>query len=550
MNYINETLFFTVVIWTLGVFILAAYKRSKYFLHMMQLEEYKNNNFIKWTEKFSYKIYPRKIIINTGLTFILTVVYVISSFITKAQGIFISFIIIWSILMVFTINFKKEKVKKDLVFTPKAKRLFAFSWIVYVIDIILDIFVLRLITDNVYFYPVLLLLMTINYLLADKVMYIANILIRPIENKINRYYFDLAQDKMKSFNNLKVVGITGSVGKTTTKLITSTIINDKYKLLKTSESHNTKMEISKAINNKLSNDFEAFVVELNGRKTGYIKELAKLTNPSIGVLTAIGPSHMESVNNIENIMKTKYELIEELPADGIAIFNYDDKYIKKLADKTFKEKILFGMKDLEKLDIYATDVKVNEKGSTFILNDNEDSIKCETKLLGKHNISNLLAGAAVAKALGFSLKDISKGIKKVKPAPHRLELKDSGTEDIIIDDTFNSNLIGSKKALEIISKFERGRKIIITPGIIQLGEQEEKENKEFSKNIAKICNYSILIGEKRTKPIYDGLVKEGFNEENIFVVNSLEDAKKRLQSIVKPKDVVLFENHLPDNYKE
>ncbi|MTI69544.1 MAG: UDP-N-acetylmuramoyl-tripeptide--D-alanyl-D-alanine ligase [Firmicutes bacterium] len=550
MDYINNTLFFTIVFCTLGVFILAAYKRSKYFLHMMQLEEYKNSNFIKWTEKFSYKIYPKKIIINTGLIFILTVVYVISAFIIKAKSIFISFIIIWLILMVFTINIKKEKVKKDLVFTLRAKRLFAANWIVYVIDIILDIFILRLLTDNVYFYPVLLLLMTINYLLADKVMYIANILIRPIENKINKYYFDLAQDRIRSFKDLKVVGITGSVGKTTTKLITSTIINDKFKLLKTSEGHNTKMEISKAINNTLSNECEAFVVELKARKIGDIKEQAKLTNPSIGVLTAIGPSNMKNFNNIENIMKTKYELIEELPSDGIAIFNYDDKYIKKLADKTFKEKILFGMENLEKLDIYATDVKVNEMGSTFILNDKEDSIKCETKLLGKHNISNLLAGASVAKALGFSLKDISKGIKKVKPAPNRLELKNLETDFIMIDDTFNSNLIGCKKALEVISKFKEGRKIIITPGIIELGEQDEKENKEFGINIAKVCDYSILVGKKRTKPIYESLVKEGFNEENIFVVNSLEDAKEKLQSIVKPNDVVLFENDLPDNYKE
>src|SRR5690606_36449287 len=123
-----------------------------------------------------------------------------------------------------------------------------------------------------------------------------------------------------------------------TKFITSTILKQKYKVLSTPESYNTPMGLSKVINNELTEEYQVFIAEMGARNIGDIKELAQLTKPKIGVITSIGPAHLETFKNIENIMKTKYELIEELSIDGIAIFNYDNEYVKKLADKTFKEK--------------------------------------------------------------------------------------------------------------------------------------------------------------------------------------------------------------------
>ncbi|MEY8302794.1 UDP-N-acetylmuramoyl-tripeptide--D-alanyl-D-alanine ligase [Anaerosalibacter bizertensis] len=382
-------------------------------------------------------------------------------------------------------------------------------------------------------------------------MILANAIVNPIEKRINTYYYTMAQEKIKSMDDLDTVGITGSFGKTSTKFIVDTILKEKYRVLKTPESYNTPMGISKVINSKLTNDYEIFIAEMGARYIGDIKEIAKLVHPKIGVITSIGPAHLETFKNIENIMKTKYELIEELPSDGIAIFNYDNKYLRKLADKTFKEKILYGLENQEKLDIYATDIEVSELGSSFILKDKSgEEIKCTTKLLGKHNIYNILAGASVAKALGLTFEEIRRGIAKIEPIPHRLNIINPGTGVIVIDDTFNSNPVGVKAALEVLNQFKEGRKIIITPGMVELGDKEEESNREFGVRISTVCDYVILVGKNRTKPIYKGLKESGYNENNIIVVQNLDEATKEFQKIVRPKDVVLFENDLPDNYEE
>lgn len=553
METINNIMFFITIIITAGIGFLAGYYRLEFCLHMMQLEGYKNRNYKNWLKEFGYKVYSKKINIAFG---IFALLLVILSFIPAnsnyATIIWFIYVISWIVMIVLTMSFKKDKAKKELVFTPRAKRLFISNTLVNKIQLGIVIVIYALVVNEyIYYYPIILFVaMTVYYFIPYN-MILANTLILPIEKRINMYYYNMAYDKVRSFKDLKVVGITGSYGKTSTKFITAGILQEKYNVLKTPESYNTPMGISKVINNTLNEQHEVFVVEMGARNIGDIQEVAKLANPQIGILTSVGPTHLETFKNIENIMKTKYELIEELPPEGIAIFNYDNKYVRKLADKTFKEKILYGMEETEKLDIYATDIEVNEMGSTFILRDKKgNSVKCTTKLLGKHNISNLLAGAAAGVALGLSLEEIARGIEKVEPVPHRLQLINPGTGIIVIDDAFNSNPVGAKAALDVISQFKQGKKIIVTPGMVELGDKEEEANEEFGRNIAKVCDYVILIGPNRTKPIYKGIIEEGFSKDKVFVLSTLNEATLKLQQIVKPKDVVLFENDLPDTYNE
>lgn len=537
----------TGLIWGLGVFM-----RGRFFLHMLQLEGYDNDDYLNWIKKYNYRAYPRKNVLLFGLIAIISAAYIVSSFFMQNYVMLIIYAVAWVAIMLLSIDFKKEEAKKDLVFTPRAKRLFTFYFVVCAIELLIVLALYILFAEKIiFFYPIILYTMTMIFFYSPHNMFFGNILVAPIEKKVHRYYYNMAYQKVREFKDLKIVGITGSFGKTSTKFITASILQEKFKTLKTPESYNTPMGISKVINNTLTADYEAFVVEMGAKQIGEIQEVAKLASPQIGVLTSIGPTHLETFKNVENIMKTKYELIEELPPDGIAIFNYDNEHIKRLADKTFKEKILYGMVDVENLDLYATDIEVTELGSQFVLKDKDgNSIECKSKLLGRHNISNLLAGAAIGKALGLTFEEISKGIAKVEPVPHRLQLINPGTGVIIIDDGFNSNPVSSKAALEVISQFKEGRKIIMTPGMIELGDKEEEENKIFGKNIAKTCDYVILIGKNRTKPIFDGIMEEGFSKEKVFVVNSLDEATKTLQGFVRPKDVVLIENDLPDTFNE
>ncbi len=488
-------------------------KKSKFYLHMLQLEGYKSDQYEKWIKANHEKAFSWKII--------------------------------------------NEKAKKPLVFTNRAQRIYGANiFLNAIIILVIGSIVWKMsiglmaLAKIIIFSIYLIGLIFLYYFQSYSLLYSNNFML-PIETSINMKFYKQAQNKIKSMKDLKVVGITGSFGKTSTKFIVATILAEKFKVLNTPESYNTPMGLSKTINNDLSPDDNVFIAELGARNIGDIEEVAALVHPNIGVITSIGPTHLETFINMDNIMKTKYELIEELPTDGLAILNYENEYIKKLADKTFKEKFLYGLEDKEDLDLYAEDIEVSERGSSFTLKLKDgQAIQARTKLLGKHNIYNILAGVAVALRLGLSLDQIRDGIEKIEPIPHRLNIINPGTGLIIIDDAFNSNPIGSKAALEVLSQFKEGKKIIVTPGMVELGAMEVEANTEFGVNIGKVCDYVILIGEKRTQPIYQGLMSINYNKENIFVVNNLEEATIYIQKIAKAKDVILFENDLPDNYNE
>lgn len=483
-------------------------KRTKDSLHMVQLEGYLADHYLKWLSTNKKKAY--------------------------------------------SLSGNEAPIKKPLVMTPRATRLYRANFLISAALVALPAILVNSISSNlVAGLVVLLASMAAVYYYQPIVMALSTMAMKPVEDNINMGYYRAAQSKVKSRDNLEVVGITGSFGKTSTKFIVGTILSQKFNVLNTPESYNTPMGLSKVINNDLSDEHEVFVAEMGAKTIGEIREVAQLAQPRIGILTSIGPVHMDTYKNIDNIMKTKYELIEELPTDGVAVFNYDNEYIRKLADKTFKEKMLYGLENVEELDMYAEDIVVNEKGSKFTLRDREgNSVRCRTKLLGRHNIYNLLAGACVSKILGLSFEEISMGIEKVEPVEHRLNLIESTSGIIVIDDAFNSNPVGTRAALDVLSQFKEGRKIIVTPGMIELGEMEESANHEFGVNIGKVCDYVILVGEQRTKPIYEGLMDTSFNPSNIIVVNNLQEATEEIGKITKPKDVVLFENDLPDNYSE
>ena len=506
---------FDFAIWILLVLVVGGLvlvqKRSKASLHIVQLEGYESENYKKWVFNNKEKAYALK----------------------KST----------------------EPVKKALVFTDRAKRLYMTNIIISFLPMLLVLIFYIAQPKSTTMSLISLIIMAIVvaavYYFQPITVGWANIIIKPIEESINMGFYKSAQNKIKARKDLTVIGITGSFGKTSTKFIIGTILEEKFNVLNTPESYNTPMGLSKVINNDLRAENEIFIAEMGAKVIGEIKEVAELAQPKIGVITSIGPVHIETFKNIDNIMKTKYELIDELPSDGIAVFNYDNEHIKKLADKTFKEKILYGLNNIEDLDIYADDIVVSELGSTFTIRDKDgNSERCTTKLLGRHNIYNILAGVCVSKALGLSFEEIRKGIAKIEPIPHRLNIINPGTGIIIIDDAFNSNPIGAKAALEVLGEFKEGRKIIVTPGMIELGAMEVEANREFGNDIGKVCDFVILMGKIRTQPIYDGLMDVNYNPDNIFIVNNLDEATVQIGKLARPKDVILFENDLPDNYNE
>ena len=521
------------------------YFRIRFSLHMMQIEMYDNEKFINWSKKNRKRFLTQKSRIMIGISALLTIVYILWPY-----NIYI-LVAIWSVASITTLEFSRYEAKKPLVYTGRAKRLFAATILIAVIDIAVIVLVSWLISGDKYFVAVCSTILALALYFGTYYVVGGAWVIKPVEKIINMKYYKMAGNKIKNMEKLTTIGITGSYGKTSTKFITAKIIEQRYKTYKTPGSFNTPMGISKAVNNELDENYNVFVAELGADRIGDIKETARLVSPKIGILTSIGPSHLETFKSIENIVKTKYELIEELPYDGWAIFNYDNEYVKKLADKTYTRKLLYGLNNTGDLDIYADNIKTGREGSTFTLHIKEKgTVECKTSLLGKHNIRNILAGVCAAYALDMTLVQIASGIEKIEPIEHRLQLIDPGTGVLVIDDAFNSNPAGAAAALEVLSEFEGNRKIIVTPGMVELGRIEYEENRKFGVKIGETCDLVILVGENRTRAIREGIEETDFEMHNLVTVKSLKESEDAMKSLLRAGDVVLFENDLPDTYNE
>lgn len=368
------------------------------------------------------------------------------------------------------------------------------------------------------------------------------------ERKINQGFVDDAVRIIDARTDLIRVGITGSYGKTSTKFILGTILKEKYNVLVPPSSYNTPMGVTRVIRELLKPEHEVFLCEMGARRCGEIKELCEIAKPQYGILTSIGNQHLETFGSVENIEKTKYELMQSLPEDGMGFFPADGAACQRLYEAHPGPKCLFGL--TEACDVRAEHLDVGPFGSEFdlVLGD-EASVHCTTQLLGKHNIMNVLGCAAAAHALGLTAAQIAAGIAKAEPVEHRLQLINPNNGTLVIDDAFNSNPNGTRAAMEVLSMYTQFRKICVTPGMVELGDKEEEENEAFGARMAAVCQFVILVGQTRAVPIKRGLLGAGFPEENIFVGDNLDQATEILGALIRPGDVVLFENDLPDHYE-
>lgn len=441
----------------------------------------------------------------------------------------------------------KQKEKKPFALTARVKRLYgALAFALLLPPVIMSLVSLWLLSWlDLILIPILGGIVPALFL--PLLVALAGVIALPIERLIFRLYFKDAEKKLLENPRLIRIGITGSYGKTSTKFILAEILGQKYNVLATPASFNTPMGVTRIIRERLTPGHQVFIGEMGARHVGEIKELSNLVHPRIGLLTAVGPQHLDTFKTLERIEKTKYELIDALPPDGLGVFLHDGAIVTKLYEKTGKPKMLAGK---EGADAWASDVSVSPQGSNFTLHLKDwEPFPCVTSLLGEHNIRNILMAAAVAKHLGLNQEQIKRGILQCKPVEHRLQLLKTPGGVTVIDDAFNTNPRSSKEALKVLSSFP-GRRIIVTPGMVELGAEEARYNEEFGQAMAEAVDVAVLVGKKHTEPIQKGLMEKGFPPESIHVVSSLEEAVQTVNGIIKPGDVVMYENDLPDNYSE
>ncbi len=438
---------------------------------------------------------------------------------------------------------RDRHAKKQFRYTPRMKRLYAVSFIVFCGLLIAFRFCVP--ADAAAVSSVLIMAFP---LFLPLWVALAGLIAWPIEKAISEMYFRDAQRILRERKDLIKIGITGSWGKTSVKFILGTILSEKYNTLVTPSSFNTPMGVTRVIRSSLEPGHRVFIAEMGARHVGDIKEMCRLVHPEIGILTSVGPQHLDTFKTVERVAKTKYELIDALPDNGRCFFQDDQGICLDLYRKTVKPKSLSGM-NAETDDVWAEEIAVSPEGSRFTLCTREFRIPCQTALLGELNIRNIILCASVALSLGLSKEQIARGISRLTPVEHRLQLIPNAGGITIIDDAFNSNIRGAEQAFQVLKEFPP-RRIIITPGMVELGKLEYDMNREFGKKMADGCDTAILVGKKRSTAIREGLTGAGFPENSIRIADSLDEAINIMHTIARSGDTVLFENDLPDNYSE
>lgn len=513
-------------------YLILKYRKS---MHMLQQNSYNTSDrYLKWMFKNYKKVF---------LTYELLVIIpylLLTHFIGKFFAINLIF---YSLLLFIELKIaKNEQNKKSFVITKRIKRLVFTNSLIF----LFIISVIYINYDSLSILIIGLIFFLFGYL-SYIFTFISNTLNIPIEIMVYNHYLKQAKLHLSKRPNLKIVGITGSYGKTSSKNILNDILNSKYVSYTTPKSFNTPNGIIKTINDDLDKFNEIFIVEMGACKLGDIDELCDIVHPKYGIITSIGLAHLETFKTEENIIKGKFELIENLPKDGIAILNKDDIKQVNYRLKNKIKTIWIGISNKD-ADIYAEDIKMSNEGLSFNVVIDKKKYKFETILLGRHNVYNILGAIALGLEFDIEIEKLQRAVRKLKPTEHRLELKEQNGI-YIIDDAYNSNPVGAKSAVEVLSMMP-GKKIIVTPGMIELGEKEYELNKEFGRQMAKVADEIILVGEKQTKPILDGIKEEKYNINNVHVINNVKDSYLLLNKLKSGPTYALYENDLLDTFNE
>ncbi|MCR5458685.1 MAG: UDP-N-acetylmuramoyl-tripeptide--D-alanyl-D-alanine ligase [Acetatifactor sp.] len=564
----------------------------RYNMHMFQLNGYKNDEHPKWLKK---NLRQQWLLVFTG---ILGILRILASLLPDGIGRGIA---LWTtdVLAILTLllvrlvyrAMKRLNTKSKFNYTPRVKRMITtiavITGIVLLACLIVPICMTGgfseihwdLFTNDAqegfpgFFTGTLLILISLQLVFN----LISNVINRPIEKAVNQYYINDAKKKLKSVPGLQIIGVTGSYGKTSVKFYLQTLLQGKYNVLVTPESYNTPMGIVKTIRGSLKPTHELFICEMGARHVGDIKEDTDIVHPHHGVITSVGPQHLETFHSMENIQKTKFELADCLPEDGMLFLNGDNEYIQQQA-VGYKNKIFYysdaetgqtGKDGADKADAgqaggdgalhhsteaeraagyQAKDVTVSQLGTEFtVVTPSGEEERFQMKLIGAHNVINVVGAIAVANKFGMSLKELKIPVRRIQPVEHRMQMREQGNVTII-DDAYNSNPVGSKAAVETLAMFD-GIRILVTPGMVELGAKEYEYNFKFGTYAADCCDYILIVGKKNRESIHKGVLSKGFPEEKCICVDKLEDAMNYAYSIKgQGHKFILLENDLPDNY--
>jgi len=421
----------------------------------------------------------------------------------------------------------------------------------------------------------LILLLLFFYLITPILITVIVLFSNPFFNFQKKRIIIKAAEKMGALKKIKVIGITGSYGKTSTKEFLDAILSEKYKVIKTTGNNNTNIGVARTVLNKVGDDADYFICEMGAYKIGEIKEICGIAKPEIGILTGINEQHLDLFGSIENTIRAKFELIEALPENGLAIINSSIKQVcichSNRSERGTSESRALGREiplEQNNLNVIVNEIKRDpsapivarddknlfkvENIKHFSL-DNADDIKVysdcvefiyknqkfKANFLGRHYIENLLAAIIAAEKLKMNLEEISEAVKKIKPSRFMMRKINGFNNSIFIDDSYSANPDGVIAALNYLDEAYRDcKKIIVFPGIIELGNKSEEVHLELYNKIGEVCDIAYIMNQKFIKL----KVHKVENDCKFIFEKDFGKVAEMLKNNLDKKTVVLFES--------
>lgn len=372
----------------------------------------------------------------------------------------------------------------------------------------------------------------------------------PMERAITRWYYNDARRILRSMPGLIVIGVTGSFGKTSTKNFLYRVLSERYNVLMTPGNFNTTLGVVRTIREQLKPYHRVFIVEMGAKQRGDIREICDLVHPSIGIVTSVGEMHLETFGSVENVARTKFELIEALPADGLGIINIDSEAAAAHRFSSKAKCVTYAI-DNPAADYRAVGISYAAHETTFdVVTPAGRHDGYMTHILGSGNLLNITAALAAADRLGIDVERQRAAVVQIRQIEHRLSMRNSGGI-IVLDDAYNSNPAGAAMALEVLGAFRtEGRRYVVTPGFVEMGARQYANNREFGRRMALSgCDAVFVVNEVNRSAICEGLADNGYPAGRTHVVASFAEASAALATVMRKGDVVLYENDLPDSFK-
>lgn len=362
-----------------------------------------------------------------------------------------------------------------------------------------------------------------------------------------KFILKKAYRKISQMRDLKIIGITGSYGKSSVKEFLAHILSDKYSVLKTPGNTNTEIGVAKVILKNLKAEHEVFILEAGAYKMGEIKKIGQMVVPSLAIITAVRDSHLALFGSLENIKKAKFELIDSLPKSGTAIFNNNDEGARDLAERARElnlgKIIRYGgnagkidSSDGELVSLAAEEISESLEGVNFKV----QGVEFFAPVPGRHNVSNLLAAIAAALEMGMPLTEIAERVKTVRLREHTLTPIKINENLVVLDDTYNANPDGVIAGLEYLKLYSDWKKVLVFPGMLELGEKSEVEHHRVARKIAEICDFAYFTSKDFEKPLVEELKKNDFGKYRFIVENQAKLLADLKSDAATGKTVILF----------